>query len=106
MLSGNTTAETQPKKSEVSLGMVYYFFEFWVISYDFFIYHTISYQILNQTVYELALKRNRKHFPNHRIVTNETLGANNSNKEKILAQCNSSNFSFHKTNVRLSQNMA
>ena len=63
MLSGNTTAETQPKKSEVSLGMVYYFFEFWVISYDFFIYHTISYQILNQTVYELALKRNLQvHF--------------------------------------------
>ena len=80
MLSGNTTAETQPKKSEVSLGMVYYFLwilghQLWVITYDFFIrykfYHIInitwltelSYQILNQTVYELALKRNLQvHF--------------------------------------------
>ena len=36
MLSGNATAETQPKKSEVSLGLVYDTQSFLAIRYDFY----------------------------------------------------------------------
>ena len=61
MLSGNTTAETQPKKSEVSLGMVYYF-----LAHFFDRTIKVFYKLSENKpykVYELALKRNLQvHF--------------------------------------------